>query len=114
MRKIKFIIITLILFLSLCACTSKEPSLDRFKEIKVGMTPDQVHAILGRPDDTENEQHFEIQYWFEGASSIEDAQQKTNKGKAIKYYCIIFFAEDQMTFKIESKDDILSGTWGKN
>lgn len=114
MRKIKFIIITLILFLSLCACTSKEPSLDRFKEIKAGMTPNQVYAIIGRPDDTENEKYHEIQYWFDGASSIEDAEAKRKKGIAVKYYCVVFFAEDGMTFKIESNEDVFSGTWGKN
>lgn len=113
MKKITFILITFILLLSLCACTTKEPSLSRFNEIKKGMTPQQVYSIIGKPDDTENEQFHEIQYWFDGASSIEDAQAKTNKGKAIRYYVVIFFTEDLENYRIESKDDILTGIWGK-
>ena len=50
---------------------------------------------------------------FDGASSMKDAQEKFEKGRAIRYYCIIFFAEDKMTYKIEAKEDIVTGIWGR-
>lgn len=113
MRKIKLLIVILLLGLCLTGCAKGEPSMKNYRKIKVGMTPNEVHALMGRPDDTENEEYFEFQYWFEGATSMEDAQEKFEKGKAIRYYCIIFFAEDKMTYKIEANEDIVTGIWGK-
>ena len=101
------------LFLCLCGCSKGEPSMENFKKIKVGMTANEVHALMGKPQDVENEEYFEFQYWFEGATSMEDAQTKFEKGRAIRYYCIIFFAEDKMTYVIEDKQDIVTGIWGK-
>ena len=108
MRKIKVLVMFLLFFICLSGCTAGEA-----KRIRVGMTPSEVHHLMGKPDDTENNEYFEFQYWFEGATSIEDAQEKFEEGKAIKYYCVIFFAEDKVTFVVESKEDILSGIWGK-
>ena len=114
MKRIKLIVILLLVGLCLCGCTAKgEPSDQNFKKIKVGMTPDKVHTLMGKPHDTENEEYFEFQYWFIGATSMADAQKKYEKGKAIRYYCVIFFAEDRMTYKIEDKQDIITGIWGK-
>lgn len=113
MRKIKILIITLLFAFVLSGCTAGVASERNLKRIRVGMTPDEVHALMGKPDDTENEEFFEFQYWFEGADSIEDAQKKFEKGKAIRYYCVIFFAEDRVTYVVESKEDILTGIWGK-
>ena len=113
MKRFKLLFIVLLLFLSLCGCAKGEANDKNFKRIKVGMTPDKVHELMGKPDDTENEQYFEFQYWFDGASSIKDAQKKFEKGIAVKYYCVVFFAEDRVTYKIESKEDIFSGIWGK-
>ena len=113
MKRFKLLFIVLLLFLSLCGCAKGEANDKNFKRIKVGMTPDKVHTLMGKPDDTENEQYFEFQYWFDGASSIKDAQKKFEKGIAVKYYCVAFFAEDRVTYKIESKEDIFSGIWGK-
>lgn len=114
MKKIKLLVIIMLLGLCICGCTKGIPSEANLKKVKVGMTPSEVHALMGRPHDTENEEYFEFQYWFEGASSIEDAQKKFEKGKAIRYYCVVFFAEDRVTYVVESKDDILTGIWGKN
>lgn len=113
MIKIKILIITLLFALVLSGCTAGVASERNLKRIRVGMTPAEVHALMGKPDDTENNEYFEFQYWFEGATSIEDAQEKFEKGKAIRYYCVIFFAEDRVTYVVESKEDILSGIWGK-
>ena len=113
MKKIKLFIIVLLFGLCLCGCTKGEPSMNNYRKIKVGMTPNQVYSLMGKPQDKENEEYFEFQYWFEGATSMKDAQEKFEKGKAVRYYCVIFFAEDKMTYKIESKDDIITGIWGK-
>ncbi len=113
MKKIKLFIIVLLFGLCLCGCTKGEPTMENYRKIKVGMTPKEVHALMGKPDDTGNEEYFEFQYWFDGATSIEDAQEKFEKGRAIRYYCIIFFAEDKMTYKIEAKEDIVTGIWGR-
>lgn len=113
MRKIKLIIIVLLLVLCLCGCSKGEPSMQNYRKIKVGMTPNEVHALMGKPQDTENEEFFEFQYWFENASSMKDAQAKFEKGRAIRYYCVVFFAEDGFKYKIEDKADIITGIWGK-
>lgn len=113
MKKFKLLFILILLFLTLCGCAKGEANDKNFRKIKVGMTPNEVHALMGKPDDTENEEYFEFQYWFDGASSMKDAQEKFEKGRAIRYYCIIFFAEDKMTYKIEAKEDIVTGIWGR-
>lgn len=113
MKRLKVLVIMLLLVLSLCGCAKGEANDRNFKRLKPGMTPDKVHEIMGKPDDTQNEQFFEFQYWFDGASSIKDAQKKYEKGVAVKYYCVVFFAEDKVTYVIESKEDIISGVWGK-
>lgn len=113
MKRLKVLVIMLLLVLSLCGCAKGEANDRNFKRLKAGMTPDEVHELMGKPDDTENEEFFEFQYWFDKASSIEDAQKKYEKGLAIKYYCVVFFAEDRVTYVIESKEDIISGIWGK-
>ncbi len=113
MKKFKLIIIVILFSLCLCGCAKGEPNERNLKRIKVGMTPNEVHTLMGKPHDTENEEFFEFQYWFDGADSIKDAQKKFEKGKAIRYYCVIFFAEDKVTFKVESKEDIITGIWGK-
>lgn len=113
MKKVKLLIMVLLIFICLSGCTAGEPSDRNLKRVKVGMTPSEVHHLMGKPTDTENNEYFEFQYWFEGATSIEDAQAKFEKGRAIKYYCVIFFAEDKVTFVVESKEDVFSGIWGK-
>ncbi len=113
MKKFKLFIIVLLLGLCLCGCTKGEANDKTFKRVKVGMTPDQVYDLLGKPDDTETEQYFEFDYWFVGASSMQDAQKKYEKGIAVKYYLIIFFQDENYNFKIESKEDIHQGIWGK-
>lgn len=114
MKRIKLLVIILLVCLCLCGCTAKgEPNNTNFKKIKVGMTPKEVYKLMGNPQDSENEEYFEFNYWFIDATSMEDAQKKFEKGKAIRYYCVIFFAEDKMTYKIEAKEDIITGIWGK-
>lgn len=112
MKKCKLLLLLLLLMLTLTGCKSSEPGIHNFKKVKVGMTPEKVFSLLGEYDDVDTEKYFQFCYWFDGATSMEDAQKKTEKGKIVKYYCVIFFAEDQVTYKIESKEDIFSGIWG--
>ena len=60
MRKIKILIITLLFALVLSGCTAGVASERNLKRIRVGMTPDEVHALMGKPDDTENNEYFEF------------------------------------------------------
>lgn len=113
MKKFKLLIIILLFGLCLCGCSKGEANDQNFKRIKVGMTPDKVHELMGKPDDTENTENYEIQYWFNGATSIEDAHEKYEKGRAIRYYCVIFYASNKLDYVIDSKEDIITGIWGK-
>ena len=65
MRKIKLFVVILLIGLCLCGCSAKgEPTMENYRKIKVGMTPKEVHALMGKPDDTGNEEYFEFQYWL--------------------------------------------------
>lgn len=112
MKKCKLLLLLLLLMLTLTGCKNSEPGIHNFKKVKVGMTIEEVFDLLGEHDDYDADPYFQYSYWFDGASSMKDAQKKTERGQVIKYYLVIFYAQDQVNYKIESKEDILSGIWG--
>ena len=117
LRKSKniFIVIMfcLLVLVTGCAKTEEEKMDRKFRRIKVGMDAERVTAILGKPAETYTiNENYVCDYWFIGATSIQDAQSKSDKGKHVKYYGVIYFTTDLQHFEIMSKEDIIQGKWG--
>ncbi len=116
MKRIKnllLISIAILTFLSGCTSTQNETYAKKFKKIKVGMDITKVESIMGAPDESNiMDQNYMVYYWFIGASSSDDAYRKYEKGIAVTYYCVIFYSDDYVNYKIAEKDDIFSGIWG--
>ncbi len=116
MKKIKnlgLILVLLLTILSLYSCNNNNTYADKFKKVKVGMNIEQVENIMGEADEITNiDKNYMVYYWFIGANSSDDAQKKWEKGIAITYYCVIFYSDDYVNFKIAEKEDIITGTWG--
>lgn len=115
MKRIIYILI-LFLIIGLSSCKAGNPE-EGFDKIKVGQNINQVYKLMGEADEVEEENYtngegFKICYWFKGASSQEDANNKYLKGIKVKYWCVIFYTDNGSTYKIEAKEDILTGYWG--
>lgn len=111
--KRKLLLVILLLFnvsLLLSGC-DKDSFQDKFSKVKVGMKQSEVYDILGDAEDvdkTMDEAGYLFSYWFVGASSMEDAQAKTNNNKKIKYYLVIFERKSGIFYVSE----VDTGIWG--
>lgn len=110
----KFFILTALIFLlALTSCSKINDK--NISKIKTGMSRTQIVAILGQPDDELDRITQSICYWFNGADSLTNAVEKAEKGKEIRYICVIFGYEAPVneSYALKIEDGVIDKEWTK-
>lgn len=93
--KILILIICFVCTITLSSCgkvTSKN-----FEKIKRDLTTEDVIDILGKPDDIVELSNGSMYFYFDKASSRENATSKVEKGKEV-YYIYIQFVQNKVLY----------------
>ncbi len=94
MNKIKrIIILSVFLVLSFSLFSCNRVTKFNYDKIKVGMSYQEVHSILGEPIDHYVDLTYDSYLWVSKGNSYEEALQISQKGSSVTYIVVIFSTE---------------------
>lgn len=82
-KSFSFLALILVALLTLAGCNKVTNK--NYKKIKTDMTKAKVVDILGEEMDSTMYGDYTVLYWFDGAKNYQEACEKVQKGKTVKY-----------------------------
>lgn len=94
-KSFSFLALVLVSLLTLTGCNKVTDK--NYKKIKTDMTKAKVVEILGEQMDSTMVGDYTILYWFDGADDYQEACEKVQKGKTVKYIEVTFQSNKVVT-----------------
>lgn len=94
-KSFSFLALILVALFTLAGCNKVTDK--NYKKIKTDMTKAKVVEILGEQMDSTMVGDYTILYWFDGADSYQEACEKVQKGKTVKYIEVTFQSNKVVT-----------------
>lgn len=90
MKKNKFLIITILVFIMTTLTGCNKVTTHNYSLIKIEMTKSEVIEILGLPNETYDNLTSTDCLWLSNGNTYEEAVNLSKKGKRIKYIIVTF------------------------
>ncbi len=101
-KKSCYLFIFILTVLTFTSCNKIKKS--NYEKIYIGMEKQEVIKILGLPNESRTQITYDIYYWFDNASSFEDAIKKDEDGKEVICIIIAFTPETDNKSTVTHKE----------